>query len=138
MNIILGTETDKNRILEKYPYTSQVMGNDGILIIADHDGETIGFLWAFMRDIPAAIGKKEIFINVIEVFDAQHRCKGIGSLMVEKCIEIARINTCYQVRAYCDIHNIPSNMLWVKNGFAISPVKLENNTIPGSYVTFKL
>lgn len=91
-----------------------------------------------MRDIPAAIGKKEIFINVIEVFDAQHRCKGIGSLMIEKCIEIARINTCYQVRAYCDINNIPSNMLWVKNGFAISPVKLENDTIPGSYVTFKL
>lgn len=138
MNIILGTDIDKNRILDKYPYTSQVMGNGGILIIADNDNEIIGFLWAYVQDIPAVSGEKEIFINVIEVFNTQYRCKGIGSLMVKKCIEIARKDACYQVRAYCDINNTASNMLWFKNRFAISPVKMENNSIPGSYVTYKL
>lgn len=138
MNILIGTEKDKSEILAKYPYTKQTLGTDGILIVAINDVETIGFLWAFIRDIPGAVNEKELFINVIEVFDTQHRCKGIGSCLVEKCIEVARLNNCYQVRAYCDINNISSNMLWKKNGFAISPVVMEDNNIPGSYVAYKL
>ena len=138
MNIIIGTEKDKNEILEKYPSTKQVLGNDGILIVAKNDNETIGFLWAFIRDIPVPVNEKELFINVIEVFNTQYRCNGIGSLMTQKCIEAAKENECYQVRAYCDINNTASNMLWIKNGFGISPVKMENNLIPGTYVTYKL
>lgn len=138
MNIIIGTEKDKNDILEKYPYTKQVLGNDGILIVSKNDNEIVGFLWAFIRDIPAAVNEKELFINVIEVFNTQYRCNGIGSHLVEKCIEVARLDNCYQVRAYCDINNIPSNMLWKKNGFAISPVKMDDDNIPGAYVTYKL
>lgn len=138
MNIRFGTETDKKTILERYPYTAQVIGEGGNLIIADENGEIVGFLWSFTRDIPVNIGKTEEFINVIEVFDTQYRCKGIASLMVKKCIEAARENGCYQVRAYCDINNTASNMLWVKNDFAISPVKWVDDSIPGSYVTYKL
>lgn len=138
MNIIIGTEKDKTEILEKYPYTKQVLGDGGILIVAKNDKETVGFLWAFIRDIPVAVNEKELFINVIEVFDAQYRCNGIGSYLVKKCIEVARLDNCYQVRAYCDINNIPSNMLWRKNGFGIAPVKMGDNSIPGAYVTYKL
>lgn len=138
MNIVIGTEKDKNEILEKYPSTKQVLGNDGILIVAKNDDETIGFLWAFIRDISVAVNEKELFINVIEVFNTQYRCNGIGSLMIQKCIEVAKENGCYQVRAYCDINNTASNMLWMKNGFGISPVKMENNSISGTYVTYKL
>ncbi len=138
MDIIFGTEIDKNEILEKYPYTRQVIGDGGVLVLAKENCQIIGFLWAYKQDIPVMQSEKEMFINVIEVFDAQHRCKGIGSLMVEKCIEKALHDTCYQVRAYCDIRNTSSNMLWYKNKFAISPVKMENDNIPGSYVTYKL
>lgn len=84
------------------------------------------------------MGRKEEYINVIEVFDAEHRCRGVGSLMVERCIETARENECYQVRAYCDANNIASHMLWVKNGFTVSPVKMDNGQIIGSYVAYKL
>lgn len=138
MNVILGTEIDKNEILEKYPHTTQAIGNGGFLIVAKNGCEIIGFLWAFMRDIPVAVSKKEMFINVIEVFGDQNRCNGIGSSLVEKCIEIARIENCYQIRAYCDANNIPSTRMWIKNGFAISPVKMDNGSIPGSYITYKL
>ena len=138
MNIRLGNEIEKNHILEKYPYTSQVLGNGGYLIVADENNEIVGFLWGYVQDIPVSINKKELFINVIETFNPKLRCNGIGSAMVKKCIEIAKANSCYQVRAYCDINNIASNMLWVKNEFAISPVKMPDNNIPGSYVTYKL
>ncbi len=138
MDIIFGTEIDKNEILEKYPYTRQVTGDGGILILAKEDSQILGFLWAYKQDIPVVPEENELFINVIEVFNVQDRCKGIGSLMVKKCIEKALQDDCYQVRAYCDIRNTSSNMLWYKNGFAISPVKKENDNIPGSYVTYKL
>lgn len=138
MLLRLGTELDKSAILEKYPYTGQVMGDGGCLIIAENENQIIGFLWAFIQDIPVAVGEKEMFINVVEVFDSQSRCKGIGSAMVTKCLSIAKEEAYYQVRAYCSIHNAASNRLWLKNGFAISPVKMPDNTIPGSYVTYKL
>ena len=138
MRIVFGTTAEKEEILAKYPHTKQVLGDGGTLIVARAGDNILGFLWAFEQNIPIPNGKKEMFINVVEVFDAQDRCKGIGSLLVEKCMEAAKAGGCYQVRAYCDIGNIPSNMLWVKNGFAISPVKMADGNIPGSYVTYKL
>jgi len=44
----------------------------------------------------------------------------------------------YQVRAYCDIRNIPSHRLWLKNKFSISPVKMPDDTIAGSFVSYVL
>lgn len=138
MIIRLGTDEDKDYILTKYPYTSSVMYQGGSLVIAQEKDEIIGFSRSFRRDIPAPISKTEDFINVIEVFNAEHRCKGVGSLTVRKCIDIARENGSYQVRAYCDVNNKSSHMLWVKNGFSVSPVKMEDGHIAGSYVAYVL
>lgn len=138
MIIRIGTEEEKELILSKYPYTSSVMYQGGSLVIAYENNEIIGFSWSFRRDIPVSIGKTEDFINVIEVFNAEHRCKGVGSLIVQKCIDVARENGSYQVRAYCDVNNISSHMLWVKNGFSVSPVKMQNEQIVGSYVAYVL
>lgn len=56
MNIRLGTEEDKNAILEEYPYTAQVMHTGGDLIVAYENSKIAGFLWSFTRDIPANVG----------------------------------------------------------------------------------
>lgn len=138
MTIRVGSNEEKEFILSKYPYTAQVMRSGGSLVVAAKGESILGFSWSFRREIPAAVGKTEEYINVIEVFDAEQRCRGIGSLIVKKCIETARENQCYQVRAYCDINNLPSHMLWVKNGFTVSLVKMENGQIVGSYVAYKL
>ncbi len=138
MIIKIGTDEEKKLILAKYPYTSQVMHQGGTLVTAVENDEILGFSWTFRREIPAPIGKTEDFINVIEVFNAENRRKGIGSAIVRRCIEIARESGSYQVRAYCDINNVSSNMLWVKNGFTVSPVKMENGQIAGSYVAYLL
>ena len=137
MIINLGTEADKSYILSKYPYTSQIIYDDGYLVIACEDDEILGFAWVFTREIPL-VNKTEDFINVIEVFNEENRCKGIASLIVQKIIELAKEKGSYQVRAYCDSNNISSHMLWVKNGFSIAPVKTQDNQIIGSYVAYVL
>ena len=138
VNIRIGTESEKQQLTTTYPYTKNVIGENGYFIIAETDNNMIGFLWAFKRDIPAPIEQSEIFINVIEVLNINLRSQGIGSRMIEKIIGIAKEEKVYQVRAYCDIRNIPSHRLWLKNKFAISPVKMPDNTIAGSFVSYVL
>lgn len=138
VNIRIGTEKEKQKLITTYPYTKNVIGENGYFIIAETDNNMIGFLWAFKRDIPAPIEQSEIFINVIEVLNINLRSLGIGSRMIEKIIEIAKEEKVYQVRAYCDIRNIPSHRLWLKNKFSISPVKMPDNTIAGSFVSYVL
>ena len=137
MIVKLGTEADKNYILKKYPHTFQVIYGDGYLVTACENDEIIGFAWTFTREIPI-VNKTEDFINVIDIFSEENRRKGIASLMVQKIIELAREHGSYQVRAYCDINNVSSHMLWLKNGFSISPVKMPDNQIVGSYVAYVL
>ena len=138
VNIRIGTESEKQQLITTYPYTKNVIGENGYFIIAETDNNMIGFLWAFKRDIPAPIEQSEIFINVIEVLNINLRSQGIGSRMIEKIIGIEKEEKVYQVRAYCDIRNIPSHRLWLKNKFSISPVKMPDNTIAGSFVSYVL
>lgn len=137
MHLIYGNEDIRKEISSKYPHTAPMMWDGGRLIAAyDDNNEIIGFLWSFRREIPAPAGiLTEDFINVIEVFDS-HKGQGVGSALVRKCIEKAKADGVYQVRAYCDIHNVASHRLWAKNKFGISPVKMPDENIVGSFVTF--
>lgn len=135
MNIRIGTEEDKRDIINKYPHTKQVLGENGYLVVAEENENIEAFAWAFVRKIPAPIDKSEMFVNVIETFEPKNQRKGIASSLIKKLIELAREQSLYQIRAYCDINNISSHKLWEKNNFTISPVKNQNGQILGSYVT---
>ena len=138
INIRLENETDRAQILTNYPYTSDVLGDGGYLIVAEDNDEIVGFLWAFKREIPAPIDRSEMFINIIEVFSEELRCQGLATKMLEKVREIAVEADCYQLRAYCDIRNVSSHRLWLKNGYGINPVTMPDGTIVGSYVSLVL
>ncbi len=136
-SVIYGNEATRKEIVSKYPHTAPMMWEGGSLIVAyDDNNEIVGFLWSFRREIPAPVGTlTEDFINVIEVCDG-HKEQGVGSALVQKCIEKAKTDGVYQVRAYCDIHNVSSHHLWAKNRFGISPVKMPDGNIVGSFVIF--
>lgn len=138
MIIRLGTEVEKQKLLTDYPYVKSVVRDGGYFIVAKTEDTVIGYLWAFKREIPAPVEQNEIFINVIEVIYTNFRCQGIASKMLNEIIEIAKKEKVYQVRAYCDINNIPSHRLWLKNRFSISPVKMQDGSIPGSFVSYVL
>ena len=140
INIRNGTDKDKQILLSNYPDLQKffVICDTGYLIVAERENDLIGFLWAFKQDIPAPIEAQEIFINAIEVFNDKLRRQGIGTEMVQKLIEIARKEQVYQVRASVQIGNVASHRLWFKNKFSISPVKMPNADIVGSFVSYVL
>lgn len=88
----------------------------------------------FKREIPAPVPQNEWFINVIDVVNVECRRKGVGSGLVREAVRYAKDDGVYQIRAYCDIANVSSHMLWLKNGFSISPVCLADGSVTGSFV----
>lgn len=129
-----GSEKEKEKILKKYPGTKSVIRDGGVLITALKCDEIIGFLWMFKREILAPVHKDEWFINVIDVPNAEYRCKGVGSGLVKEAARYAKADGVYQISAYCDIANVSSHLLWLKNGFSILPVHLADGSVPGSFV----
>ncbi len=134
IEIKIGTESQKAEILAEYPHTKAVIRDGGVLIVAIEGDEITGFLWMFKRKMLAPVDEYEWFINVIDVPEAQNRCKGVASGMVRKAVSLAKSDGAYQISAYCDIANIPSHMLWRKNGFAIQPAYGADGAVLGSFV----
>ena len=138
VTIRLGAEKDKELLKTQHPQTAPVLGDGGYLIVAEDNGQIVGFLWAFKRKIPAPVEQEELFINVIEVFPEELRYQGLATQMLAEIKKIAINENCYQLRAYCDIRNVSSHRLWVKNGYGINPVALPNGNIVGSFVSLVL
>jgi Predicted P-loop ATPase fused to an acetyltransferase len=141
MKIRKATQEEISVWLEKEPSLKNVIwvGENTLTLFAfDENDRNIAFLFAFHREIEAPLnGKMEWFINVIDVTESV-RGQGIGSALIQEIIEIAKETNTLQVRAYCDIQNVASHMLWLKNGFGISPVKVAGGQIPGSFVTYRI
>ena len=138
ITIRLGTDGERENLFSCYPIAKKVISDGGYFIVARLGDRTVGFLWAFKRDIPAPVERSELFINVVDVIDEGLRCQGIASMMVAELIRIAEEEKVYQVRAYCDIRNIPSHRLWLKNRFSISPVPMPDGSVAGSFVSYVL
>lgn len=136
--IRLGTDAEKQKLLTDYPNIKNVIRDGGYFIVAKIEDTVVGYLWAFKRKIPAPVEQDEIFINIIEVIYTNLRCQGVASKMISEIIEIAKEEKVYQIRAYCDIGNFPSHRLWLKNKFSISPVKMPDGSISGSFVSYVL
>ena len=138
INIKNGTESDKQRLLSKYPNLDKFFFGDGRLVIAENGNDIVGFLWAHKRKISAPVEAEEMFINYIEVFEPELRCRGIGTQMVQKIIEIARAEQVYQIRAKVKTENMPSHRLWLKNKFSISPAQMPDGNVAVSFVGYVL
>lgn len=138
INIKNGTESDKQRLLSKYPNLDKFFFGDGRLVIAENGNDIVGFLWAHKRKISAPVEAEEMFINYITVFEPELRCRGIGTQMIQRIIEIARAEQVYQIRAKVKTENVPSHRLWLKNKFSISPAQMPDGNIAVSFVGYVL
>lgn len=135
MNLRMGNKTDKEYILNIRTQAAPLFEGSSYFIIAEDEG-ILGFAVVFHRDIEAPVPANEAFINLIEILDETNHKKGIASCLVQKIVEMEEEKNTYQVRAYCEINNIASHRLWLKNGFGISPAKESNGRILGSFVTY--
>lgn len=137
MTVRMGTEADKRTIFAVRPQAEQFFSADGYFLAAEENGEIAGFAAVFSRDIPSPVGDREAFINVIEVFE-RYQGKGTATMLVQEILKLEKNKGTYQVRAYCDIGNAASHGLWRKNRFGVSPVKMPDGSIAGSFVTYVL
>ena len=138
INIKNGTESDRLRLLSKYPNLDKFFFGNGRLVIAENGNEIVGFLWAHKRKISAPVEAGEMFINYITVFEPELHCRGIGTQMIQRIIEIARAEQVYQIRAKVKTENVPSHRLWLKNKFSISPAQMPDGNIAVSFVGYVL
>lgn len=138
INIKNGTESDKQRLLSKYPNLDKFFFGNGRLVIAENGNDIVGFLWAHKRKISAPVEAEEMFINYITVFEPELRRRGIGTQMVQKIIEIAKAEQVYQIRAKVKTENMPSHRLWLKNKFSMSPAQMPDGNIAVSFVGYVL
>ena len=138
INIKNGTESDKQRLLSKYPNLDKFFFGDGRLVIAEDGNNIVGFLWAHKRKISAPVEAKEMFINYISVFEPELRCRSIGTQMIQRIIEIAKAEQVYQIRAKVKTENMPSHRLWLKNKFSINHAQMPDGNIAVSFVGYVL
>lgn len=138
INIKNGTESDKQRLLSKYPNLDKFFFGNGRLVIAENGNDIVGFLWAHKRKISAPVEAEEMFINYITVFELELRRRGIGTQMVQKIIEIAKAEQVHQIRAKVKTENVSSHRLWLKNKFSISPAQMPDGNIAVSFVGYVL
>lgn len=134
IKIRLGTEYDKQKLLNSRHGLDKFFFGDGRLVIAENGNDIVGFLWAHKRKISAPVEAEEMFINYIEVFEPELRCNGIGTQMIQKIIEIAKAEQVYQIRAKVRIENATSHRLWLKNKFSINPAQMPDGNIAVSFV----
>ena len=82
--IRIGTDAEKQKLLNDYPNIKNVVRDGGYFIVAKIEDTIVGYLWCFKRKIPAPVEQDEIFINVIEVIYTNLRCQGMASSMLQK------------------------------------------------------
>lgn len=138
IKIRLGTEYDKQKLLNSHHGFDKFFFGDGQLVIAKNGNDIVGFLWAHKRKISAPVEAEEMFINYISVFEPELRRNGIGTQMVQKIIEISKSEQVYQIRAKVRAENVPSHRLWLKNKFSISPAQMPDGNIVVSFVGYVL
>ena len=127
-----------NSVLNSRHGLDKFFFGDGRLVIAENGNDIVGFLWAHKRKISAPVEAQEMFINYISVFEPELRCRGIGTQMIQRIIEIAKAEQVYQIRAKVRAENMPSHRLWLKNKFSISPAQMPDGNIVVSFVGYVL
>ena len=90
-------------------------GYEDKFYIGFFDGDDLVAVMDLIRDYPE---KQIAFIGLFMV-DAQFQGKGVGTKIIQKCIQRFRILGFESVRLGVDIGNPQSFAFWRKNGFSV-------------------
>ena len=66
MEIRIGNDIDKERILGIRPIAAPYFTNDYFLVAQDGEGDILGFATVSLREIPAPVPGREAFILLID------------------------------------------------------------------------
>ena len=112
----------KGEFGRKY-FTQLVAREDSLCLIVEENTIPIGYLSASSKEIDYRNSKYAEIENM--VVDAAYRSKGIGKLLIEKCIEWAKLNGYQKLFVTAYIANQGAINFYRNNGFVDIDISLE-------------
>lgn len=109
---------------KKY-FTKALNNNDAICLIAEDNGIPVGYIAATPREYGYR-QSKYIEIDNMEV-SAHSRSKGIGSQLINECLNIAKQKGYQRVHVNSYYANTKAVEFYVKNGFKRIDISLEKD-----------
>ena len=101
--------------------------HNGFSILALCDGEPIGLISVYWRELPPPlVSATEGYIDIIEVCQGFRR-QGIATKLIEMSAERARKQGIYQLRAWSSEDKTEAIPMWQALGFGLCPA----TTYPG-------
>ena len=90
-------------------------------IVAIDENQIAGFVFGYVRDIPADVLKKWNVSKVgqveLLVVDPQFRSKGVGAMLLENLIDVFAKNGVDMVTLHCPAESVKAKHLYDKLGF---------------------
>jgi len=106
----------------KERYTSQIDNPLFCFLVAELKGKPIGYLYAHLDSIDyLETNQKECEIEVVYL-DKEARGKGIASKLINRCIDWAKQNDAFGIRAGIFAENTPSRKSFESLGFSLTHV----------------
>jgi ribosomal protein S18 acetylase RimI-like enzyme len=98
---------------------------DGELLVAEVDGQVVGFLGQFFFEDPLHAG---LISFITDLFvEKRQRKKGIGSELVKKALSSAKTRNVREVHITTGEKNLEATRLYQKHGFNRAGIVLEYN-----------
>lgn len=141
IEILSAKECDRESWIEQSRFSREVLEkvihiNDGYSFIAKYNGENIGIISLYIRDICDNNTLKEAYIDLIEV-KKQYRRMRVATELLNKVIEISKDKGLYQLRAWSSLDKKEAIKLWEYEKFCFNPTIMYKSglEIHGVYVT---
>lgn len=112
----------KGEFGRKY-FTQLVTRKDTLCLIVEDNSKPIGYLSAGPKEIDYRNSKYAEIENM--AVDPEYRSKGIGKLMIDKCLEWAKLNGYQKLFVTSYIANSGATSFYRNNGFIDIDISLE-------------
>ncbi|TRW90681.1 GNAT family N-acetyltransferase [Candidatus Methylobacter oryzae] len=111
---------------------AQIIGNPeiGLIVVAREQGRAVGMVNLLYTVSTALGGRVALLEDMVVAPDA--RGSGVGSLLLQQAVQIARSNGCKRITLLTDSDNEPAQRFYQKHGFGFSamiPLRLLLNKI---------
>jgi diamine N-acetyltransferase len=105
-------------------YFTKVLNNpNAMCLIAEEKGKPVGYLTAAPKEMDWRMSKYLEIESMVVI--PQHRSKGVGTLLLEKCLEMAKAKGYQKVYVTSYFDNIKAIEFYKRNGFKPIDLSLE-------------
>ena len=122
--IVKQSEVDRLRELWGEKAYRHFHVDDGFMISAERDSNSIGLISSYWRKLPPPLSDaRELYIDFLEVHP-NYRRQGIAARLIEMTLDIAKKEGVYQVRSWSSGDKLEAIPMWKRLGFGLCPATI--------------